>query len=84
MHCAGTLLLKPPAQPDGKTTPNTPGIYPGRQTFQTQGFRRPTNGGPKRQRQPVEEIMPGAQASTTWARRLAADGASIPRSSPIV
>jgi stage III sporulation protein SpoIIIAA len=31
---------------------------PGRQAFQTQGFRRSTNGSPKRQRQPVEDFEP--------------------------
>jgi len=39
-------------------TERAPVSTPGRQAFQTQGYRRSTNGGPKRQRQPVEEIAP--------------------------
>jgi hypothetical protein len=35
----------------------------GRQSFQSQGFRRPMNGGPKRQRQPFDENAPETRAT---------------------
>lgn len=46
---------------------------PGHPPFQTQGFRRPANGGPKRQRQPAEVIEP----ETHNNEQLPGPGASL-------